>query len=374
MYSEWIWSAFGEPPDFGVMKFANALGASTSEIRTEDASAAIRSRDVRRRRLASEASGRKAARFYLGGPRLDPRRGGGPGLAGALRAQPGRGPAGHSIYSPPLRVRRGIRATAWVLVATGIALPALRRRARIPPGRGARRRRARARGAVRRRPPLAGTRRRRLRAQHVGLPRRVRDAARRPRAARGAGARRLSGRDRPGPRSRGAADAPSPARVLDAGHGEPVRAGARLVPLDVVLRAPRDRRLRVVAGSGAVPERGGADVRRVRRRRRVLLGDPDRAAVVRGVARAPRGRRGAAGTADDDRVRRAVLGGTLGRPLRCPRRKSACCHAVAAFRHVTHGRSPALRGRPGRGCRSAGPTRSRSAWRSCTSESTTRST
>jgi membrane-associated phospholipid phosphatase len=32
-----------------------------------------------------------------------------------------------------LRATRGIRATAWVLVATGIALPALRRRAKIPP-------------------------------------------------------------------------------------------------------------------------------------------------------------------------------------------------------------------------------------------------
>ena len=36
------------------------------------------------------------------------------------------------IYSPPLRATRGIRATAWVLVATGVALPALRRRFNIP--------------------------------------------------------------------------------------------------------------------------------------------------------------------------------------------------------------------------------------------------
>ncbi len=39
----------------------------------------------------------------------------------------------HSLYSPPLRARRAIRATAWILVATGVALPALRRRRRIPP-------------------------------------------------------------------------------------------------------------------------------------------------------------------------------------------------------------------------------------------------
>ena len=43
------------------------------------------------------------------------------------------GRTGHSIYSPPLRARRAIKATAWVLVATGVALPALRRRVKIPP-------------------------------------------------------------------------------------------------------------------------------------------------------------------------------------------------------------------------------------------------
>src|SRR6185437_352355 len=59
-YSEWIWSAFGEPPAFGVMKLARAAGASTSDPRTEDASAQHRSRSVRRRRVASEASDRKA--------------------------------------------------------------------------------------------------------------------------------------------------------------------------------------------------------------------------------------------------------------------------------------------------------------------------
>src|ERR1700754_2289957 len=111
------------------MKLANALGASNSETRAEDASAAIRSRGVRRRRLASVASGRKAGRFYLGGPRLDPRV---PVVAGATRAERTRALSGRSIYSPTLRIRRGIRATAWVLVATGIALPALRRRVKIP--------------------------------------------------------------------------------------------------------------------------------------------------------------------------------------------------------------------------------------------------
>ncbi len=39
---------------------------------------------------------------------------------------------GYAIYSPPLRARRGIRATAWALVAAGVALPVVRRRLRIP--------------------------------------------------------------------------------------------------------------------------------------------------------------------------------------------------------------------------------------------------
>src|SRR5581483_8551958 len=42
--------------------------------------------------------------------------------------------AGQSIYSPHLRAMTGSRAAAWVLVATGAALPPLRRRARIPRG------------------------------------------------------------------------------------------------------------------------------------------------------------------------------------------------------------------------------------------------
>src|SRR5580704_6225293 len=95
-YSEWIWLAFGEPPVLGVMKFANALGASTRETRTDDARAAPRSRGVRRRRWASEASDRKAAGFYLGRPRLDPRV---TVVASATRAAR----AGHSLGTPYTR-------------------------------------------------------------------------------------------------------------------------------------------------------------------------------------------------------------------------------------------------------------------------------
>src|ERR1700751_2330406 len=64
-YSEWIWSAFGDRPDLGVTKFANALGARASAT-AEDTSAAHRNRCVRGRRLASEASDRKARHSRLG--------------------------------------------------------------------------------------------------------------------------------------------------------------------------------------------------------------------------------------------------------------------------------------------------------------------
>jgi len=37
------------------------------------------------------------------------------------------------IYWRPLRLRRGIRATAWALVAAGVAAPAARRRIKLPP-------------------------------------------------------------------------------------------------------------------------------------------------------------------------------------------------------------------------------------------------
>src|ERR1700749_4214803 len=58
-YREWTGSAFGEPPALGGRAFANALGARARE-RAEAASAAQRNRCARSRRLASEASDRKA--------------------------------------------------------------------------------------------------------------------------------------------------------------------------------------------------------------------------------------------------------------------------------------------------------------------------
>jgi len=49
LYSESISFAFGEPPDFGVKKFASASGAETSETARASASAVRRSRRRRGR-------------------------------------------------------------------------------------------------------------------------------------------------------------------------------------------------------------------------------------------------------------------------------------------------------------------------------------
>src|SRR5580692_8059107 len=64
LYSEEIWSAFGEPPVFGVMKPAKADGATISAT----ASAALTASAIRavRWRLSP---GRKAAGFYPAPPR-----------------------------------------------------------------------------------------------------------------------------------------------------------------------------------------------------------------------------------------------------------------------------------------------------------------
>ena len=61
------------------------------------------------------------------------------------------------------------------------------------------------------------------------------------------------------------------------------------------------------ARPGALSRRRGPDVRGLRPRRRLLLGDPDRAAWYAARTAALR-MRPVRGAADDDRVRRAVLG------------------------------------------------------------------
>ena len=96
--------------------------------------------------------------------------------------------------------------------------------------------------------------------------------------------------------------------------------------------------------------------------------------VVRRAGRADGRRADARAAPHDGRVRRGVLGFRLGPAVRFPGRQSPGRHAVAALRHVRHGRPPAgrdrSRGRRGR----AGPTPARSASRSSTWASTTSST
>ncbi len=73
-----------------------------------------------------------------------------------------------------------------------------------------------------------------------------------------------------------------------------------LVSLDLVRRAPRSRPVHARPPSRSFSVRGGEDVCGVRYRGDLLLGDPDRAAVVRGASRSPRGRR-------RSRVRRMMI-------------------------------------------------------------------
>src|SRR5436305_13823915 len=104
--------AFGEPPDLGVKKFASAADGTINDAPRVMATAMR----TRRRSFAAGSTGRKAGAFY---PR-SPRSVGGPEL----------------WFRPytrgPLRVSRGIRATAWALVAAGVAAPVVRRRWRLP--------------------------------------------------------------------------------------------------------------------------------------------------------------------------------------------------------------------------------------------------
>ena len=78
--------------------------------------------------------------------------------------------------------------------------------------------------------------------------------------------------------------------------------------------------------------------------------------------------------AHDGRVRRGVLGVRLGAAVRCPGRQPLGRHALAALRHVRHGRPSAGRDRTGGRRARLGATPARSASRSCTSASTTSST
>ena len=217
----------------------------------------------RRRCLASGTSGRKAAAFY-------------PGPAASC---PARRPAADSYTGAHLRSSTGIRAAAWALVAAGVAAPVLRRRMQATARRGAERRSALA--------PLAlCVAVRRSRARDVAVcalnmwaylaayemphddPERLEQ---RVRIDYPIAVDRVIGLGVP-PTVRLQRAFAAPASV---NRFERVLVWCHwiwfMVPhASVVVRAaPR---------SGAVPGCGGPDVRRVRPRRRVLLGDPDRAA------------------------------------------------------------------------------------------------
>src|SRR5881227_4456287 len=102
LYSEAIWLA-GGAPDLGVMNPANAVPGRRSS-RPATATAVAASIVTRGRRKAGHCIAR-----------LSPR---------AARSL---------LYCGPLRAPRGIRATAWAVVAAGVAAPALRRRLKLPP-------------------------------------------------------------------------------------------------------------------------------------------------------------------------------------------------------------------------------------------------
>ena len=316
--------------------------------------AGLRGDEVR----ASATAARSAARRPRRGRRASEEPcGGGAGVErrGARRRHSIHGqrrpPSGHREGPEPAYTRASCACRgpserrAWALVAAGVAAPAVRRRAEAaaPPRcsapRGARRWRCASRCRAARARDVAV-----VRAEHVGLRRGLRDAARRPRAARGPGAGRLPARGRPDARARGC-----PRRSACSGRS---RRRARstassacscwchwvwfVVPHGsvayVLIRRPR-RFAGAAARMYAVFDLGAVFYWAI------PTAPPWWAAAARAGSRT--GETGP-GAPDDDRVRPAVLGRPLGAPLRCPRRKSPCCDAVAAFRHVADGRAPAL--------------------------------
>ena len=261
-YSEWIWSAFGEPPVFGVMKFANALGREHQrDERRTTRGRRSRSRGVRRRRWAAEASGRKAAGFYLGRPRLDPR------VTVVASATSGRAPPG--------------RSSAHVHILAALARTEGHQSHRLGPRRDGRRRCPSCGGGSRsRRRVVLGAAALAPAALCVAVPRR------RPRDAGVCvlnmwaylaayemphdDPERLEARvhvdypiaiDRVA-RPRRAADAPTAAAFSTPGHDQPASSACSCGATGCGSSCPtRPSRYVLVARPGAVPERGGADVR-----------------------------------------------------------------------------------------------------------------
>ena len=250
-------------------------------------------------------SGRKAARFY-------PRRGLALVAAPGGRRAAGSGGTAPDVYWPLLAPVEGHPSDRLgPRRGGGRRALSLRRRLTLPPA-------ARARHAAASPRSRCASPCRRSRARDVAVcalnmwaylaayemphddPERL--AARAP--------RRLPDRGRPAARARRAADAAPPARVLRPGRDQPLRAGAGVVPLDLVLRPARSASATCCC---ATPERFPAAAARMYAvfdiGARVLLGDPDRAAVVggRSTGELEDGDAGR-GAADDDRVRPGVLG------------------------------------------------------------------
>ena len=196
------------------------------------------------------------------------------------------GPPAPISSAASMRGPSAIRAAAWGAVVLGRG-----RAVRPPPpsppaARGHRRRRRGAARAARGHAPLEAARRRGRGPADARLRGDLPDAQRRSRAPARAGARALPRGRRPRHRP-GRAARPAHAARLRAPGGRAAagrRAGARLVPLAVVLRPARDGRLSARPAGRPAGQRRGADLRGLRPRAHRLLGGAHRAAVVRGRA------------------------------------------------------------------------------------------
>ncbi len=249
--------------------------------------------------------------------------------------------------------RRAIRATAWGIVAAGVAAPLVRRRVSAPPlvvqtvafaapvGMAIAVPRSKKRdvaicalqmwaylAAYKTPHDDADAQEERV---HVRYPIGDRPRARAGRAADGAPA---AGARAHQPRGRG---------VARPGQG------ARMGALELVPGAARNAAVRARAQAVRVHARRRADLCGLRHRRELLLAHPHRAALVRGL----RGQRGdaraAAGQAHDGGVRRVLLERRLGLALQCVRRQSPSRDALSALRHIRDGSAASSRGGAGGG-------------------------
>ncbi len=211
----------------------------------------------------------------------------------AAQRRPATRATARASYTPrAVRLSRAIRATAWGIVAAGVAAPLVRKRVQRAAARDAD---GRVRGARR---PCASRCRARAHAtwptctlQMWAYLAGVQVAARRRGRAAAARAHALPDRGRPRARPRRAADAcacSARSRASADGGQEWRRARQRagVGALELVLRAARHGRVHARAPSRALLARGGDDLRGVQPRRDRLLARADRAALVRGIASA----------------------------------------------------------------------------------------